>query len=388
MDMKRQSARPLLTVMIPTRERCDTLQFTLQTVVTQNFADSQILVSDNASEDDTPAVVRGFEDPRITYVRTARRMSMSDHWDFALEHATGEYVIAIGDDDGIMPGALERLASLISTQPAPIYCWNPNGYVWPIGKSSPKLVLSAIVPNTTVNLRSGVEKTLRWGTWGWAKHLVPIYHSAISRKIPDAMRVRTGRVFHSTCPDVFTSYAVPAFAESAVRVGEAVSTFGVSAKSNSGTGYGGGHAATDRFLKEFGEYRIHSKLYPGLPLIANLDADSALIAADLFPQYYQEIQLNYDAMWALRQRVHKFDSIAGVLKKRREIRAYHPFSVPRFLFYRCVVHAFDQVRNVVRRGLAKRDLQSRLKAAGITDLPQNVMEAVSVIAKLCQLSSV
>ena len=41
------------TVVIPTRERCDTLRATLRTCVGQDHDDLTILVSDNASTDPT-----------------------------------------------------------------------------------------------------------------------------------------------------------------------------------------------------------------------------------------------------------------------------------------------------------------------------------------------
>ncbi|RYZ29021.1 MAG: glycosyltransferase, partial [Sphingobacteriales bacterium] len=72
------------TVVVPTRERADTLLHTLRTCVTQNYDNLTILVSDNCSQDTTEEVVRSFNDPRIQYVNTGKRLSMSHNWEFAL----------------------------------------------------------------------------------------------------------------------------------------------------------------------------------------------------------------------------------------------------------------------------------------------------------------
>ncbi len=72
------------TVIIPTRERADTLYYSLKTCVTQDYDDLEILVSDNFSQDNTREVVESFKDPRIRYINTGKRVSMSDNWEFAV----------------------------------------------------------------------------------------------------------------------------------------------------------------------------------------------------------------------------------------------------------------------------------------------------------------
>src|SRR5216683_506883 len=95
--------RPTLTIVIPTRERADTLQFALRTVCRQKDRDFVILVSDNASNDSTAQVVKSFGDPRIRYINPGRRLSMSHHYEFALDHVVTDYVMFMGDDDGLLP---------------------------------------------------------------------------------------------------------------------------------------------------------------------------------------------------------------------------------------------------------------------------------------------
>src|SRR5229473_3470161 len=104
---------PRFTVIIPTRQRGDVLGAALKTVTAQNYDALEILVSDNCSSDQTRDVVHAVRDQRIRYIRTCKRLSMSHNWEFALSHVSGDrWVMVIGDDDGLMPGALERIAAL------------------------------------------------------------------------------------------------------------------------------------------------------------------------------------------------------------------------------------------------------------------------------------
>src|SRR5687767_2195524 len=97
--------RPLISIVIPTRERVETLRSTLRTALNQESQRIEVLVSDNASTDGTAEFVASIRDPRLRYVNPGQRVSMSDNWDFALRSARGEYVVIIGDDDAVVPGA-------------------------------------------------------------------------------------------------------------------------------------------------------------------------------------------------------------------------------------------------------------------------------------------
>src|SRR5687767_10792326 len=118
--------RPLLSLIVPTRERARTLAFTLATALDQASGNYEVVVSDNASADDTEAVVRAIGDRRLRYFNTGRRLSMCDNYEFALENARGDYVIIIGDDDAVMPAGVDfllpRLASLSE----------PTIHMWPL----------------------------------------------------------------------------------------------------------------------------------------------------------------------------------------------------------------------------------------------------------------
>src|SRR6476660_1337418 len=94
------------TVIVPTRERADTLPYCLQTIVRQKYDNLQILVSDNFSQDDTEQVVRRVADSRIVYINTGRRIGMARNFEFALSHVKDGWVTYLGDDDGLLPNGL------------------------------------------------------------------------------------------------------------------------------------------------------------------------------------------------------------------------------------------------------------------------------------------
>ena len=116
--------RPKYSIIIPTCERANLLEHTINGCLLQDYKDYEILVSNNYSSDHTPFVLDKFKDEsRIRVVGTKRRLAMPNHWEFAMSHALGEYIIFLGDDDGISPGLLKLLDDIIELSGANIIKW-------------------------------------------------------------------------------------------------------------------------------------------------------------------------------------------------------------------------------------------------------------------------
>lgn len=96
--------------LVPTHQRGSLLGSTLRGLLAQQHDNFQVVVSNNYSMDDTRAVLAEFEDDdRVTIVHTDRKMSMPDHWEFAMDYVDGEHVIILGDDDGVRTDFLAAL---------------------------------------------------------------------------------------------------------------------------------------------------------------------------------------------------------------------------------------------------------------------------------------
>src|SRR5208337_997088 len=159
---------PLLSVIIPTRERPETLQYALQTALDQKSRNFEVIVSDNFSQDNTAQVVRSLSDPRIRLINPGRRLSMCDNWDFALLHAAGDYVTFIGDDDAIVPGALDKLEASILTTHCLAYRWPMPAYIWPMdGKPARVVVQPPTTQASEVNLENLARLVVSMGGWKW-----------------------------------------------------------------------------------------------------------------------------------------------------------------------------------------------------------------------------
>lgn len=110
---------PLLTLAIPTYNRSRYLHELLLVLHDQVVRESRVelIISDNASPDDTPAVVAEFQQRGLPlrYLRNPDNIGADGNFLQCFEQARGKYFWLFGDDDVLLPGALrllvERLAS-------------------------------------------------------------------------------------------------------------------------------------------------------------------------------------------------------------------------------------------------------------------------------------
>ncbi|HWE13571.1 MAG TPA: glycosyltransferase family A protein [Solirubrobacteraceae bacterium] len=101
-----------LSVLLPTRNRLEYLRFAIATVLRQDSPDWEIVISDNASEEDIGAYVAELDDPRIVYRRSDEFVPVTENWNRALALASGDFVVMLGDDDGLLPGYVRRIGEL------------------------------------------------------------------------------------------------------------------------------------------------------------------------------------------------------------------------------------------------------------------------------------
>lgn len=121
---------PLVSIVVPTRERADTLIETLELLAELRDLDHEIVVCDNASEDVTPQVVASRNNPRILYVRAPQRLSMPANFALALGHARGQFVLTLGDDDLVIPGNLRRAVEHLLQHDADLVYWHRAFFYW------------------------------------------------------------------------------------------------------------------------------------------------------------------------------------------------------------------------------------------------------------------
>ena len=95
-----------VSVIVPTYNRGEHLKRTIGSVLNQRFDDFELIVVDDASTDDTKAVVDEFDDPRIRYLAHRDNKGGSAARNTGIKASKGEYIAFLDDDDEWHPDKL------------------------------------------------------------------------------------------------------------------------------------------------------------------------------------------------------------------------------------------------------------------------------------------
>jgi glycosyltransferase involved in cell wall biosynthesis len=97
------STTPRVTFLLPTRNAAATVAATVDSILTQNMADWELLVLDAASTDQTLAVVGRYRDARIRVVASAFRQPLAESLNRGMAMARADYIARIDADDLCLP---------------------------------------------------------------------------------------------------------------------------------------------------------------------------------------------------------------------------------------------------------------------------------------------
>lgn len=288
--------RPRFSVVIPTRSRAETLHFTLQTCLNQSFDDYEIVVCDNCDDGATERVVKSFASKRIAYHRSPEPLSMRGNWELAYSLSKGEYVMFIGDDDGLPPYALSQLEFFLQRHNVQAITWDCAVYSWPnVGRN-----------DLANHLQIPLSRRLRWIDGRPAirdvlanrmkAHWLPnIYHGLVARTVLEDIRKTSGHLFGGYMVDTYTSFAVAYFAGRYAHLAAPISVTGFSKNSHNIALHflRGKHPNAQRYRED--NLRTGLSLHPWVPDLPTgwaCIADSFLTAKEeLFPT---DVSMTFD----------------------------------------------------------------------------------------------
>lgn len=115
---------PKVSIGIPVRNGERYLAATLDSLLAQTFADFEIVLGDNASNDRTPEIARHYaaRDRRVRYWRSPRDLGAIRNHNRVLALATGVYFRWNGYDDLCAPTYLEKCVEVLDADPGAVLC--------------------------------------------------------------------------------------------------------------------------------------------------------------------------------------------------------------------------------------------------------------------------
>lgn len=107
--------QPLVSIIIPTFNNAEYIDATIESVLAQDFADHEIIVVDDGSNDNTQSVLVAYHDRIRSFYQENAGVSAARNT--GLEHAVGDYVLFLDGDDLLLPGKLTAQVAMLQEQP-------------------------------------------------------------------------------------------------------------------------------------------------------------------------------------------------------------------------------------------------------------------------------
>jgi hypothetical protein len=128
-------ANTLVSVGLPVRNGADRIERVVKSVVDQDHENLELVISDNASTDDTEELCRGLaaQDSRIVYHRNPVNAGLLNNFIGAMRLATGTFFRWVGDDDWLAPNCLSRSLAAYEADDRLILVTSQMEYIDPDG---------------------------------------------------------------------------------------------------------------------------------------------------------------------------------------------------------------------------------------------------------------
>jgi len=159
---------PHVTIGLPTHNGEPFLAAALESLLAQDHPDFEIVVSDNASTDATPAILRSFaeRDPRIRIDRSEAILTAAANFNRVFEAARGPYFMWAADDDLWDAAYVRRCVEALEARPIAVMACTGIRFIDPSG--APRDIDLGRYDNPDLSSRSVVERVrrlLRRGGW-------------------------------------------------------------------------------------------------------------------------------------------------------------------------------------------------------------------------------
>ena len=158
-------AQPIITIVIPVRNRADLVEATLDSVVGQEARPLRLIVVDNGSTDATPAVLEAWAarhavpDFAVSLLREPRPGAAAAR-NRGLREVRSPWVLFFDSDDVMLPGHISRALAAIASHPeADVVGWSV-GYCFDDG--SRRVCDFSTADAEWQNLFHGSMATQRW----------------------------------------------------------------------------------------------------------------------------------------------------------------------------------------------------------------------------------
>lgn len=130
-DHRARASGPLVTIALPVYNGAHYVRRAIGCVLEQTYSNIELIISDNASTDETPEICREMQgrDPRIRFYRNQENVGAARNYNQAFRRARGKYFKWAAHDDVMAPTFVERAVEVLEADPTIVLCTSQTGRI-------------------------------------------------------------------------------------------------------------------------------------------------------------------------------------------------------------------------------------------------------------------
>tara|TARA_B100000787_G_C16178883_1_gene290591 strand:+ start:530 stop:1588 length:1059 start_codon:yes stop_codon:yes gene_type:complete len=105
--------KPLISICIPVFNGSNFIGDCIESILSQNFENFEVIVVDNASSDNTLEIVRSYKDPRMNVISNEKNIGALNNFSKCIDVATCEYFVMIPHDDIMHQDFLKNMSDIL-----------------------------------------------------------------------------------------------------------------------------------------------------------------------------------------------------------------------------------------------------------------------------------
>jgi glycosyltransferase involved in cell wall biosynthesis len=105
---------PLVSVCIPVYNGEKYIEQCINSVLSQNLKDFELLILDNCSLDSTAVIIKNIKDERIRYIKNPNNIGSINNFNKCIELAVGKYFLLLPHDDMLLHRSLEKFVDKLN----------------------------------------------------------------------------------------------------------------------------------------------------------------------------------------------------------------------------------------------------------------------------------
>lgn len=173
----------MISVIIPLYNKEQSIYRCINSVLSQSFKDTEVIVVDDGSTDDSATIVKHFSDERVVYCYK-KNGGVSRARNYGLTKCSGDYIIFLDADDYLLEGAIDLLWELL--QKSKVDIATGNYYA----ESSDRRKLKLCMRLSSDTIFSDNLKAYYWGYFGMRMGCALISKSVLP---PDPFSIKYSR---------------------------------------------------------------------------------------------------------------------------------------------------------------------------------------------------